>query len=229
MTLSRAHLYFLSRMLRLFDTAHLAELEYWDEKLGDSRYTVLKIFLNEGMVELLSGREQIAEDRSVASLKTLCKERGLKLSGKKADLIERLLASDPRMEATLAPVLRFVRCTDAGRRIVMAYYSREVENYRAVEAKVRVHLCDGNLTDAIRAANAYKADMLFPQGSEPERFQIKVLGGILSSTLGNQVECMEAAVMYLMPEWYPGRWTDSTERSQDRAFARELIQSARAA
>lgn len=201
----------LSRFERGQDVADLPE--YWDDKLGEDRLQVMKQFQRDGLIEPMPLAEKLEYVFNLVELKPMCKARGLKVSGRKVELANRLAEADASGMQQLVGSKNMMWLTLAGKAVVMDYYAGEIADYKAAEAKILEHLSDGNLTDAIAVSHRYKSNMLWPSGSD-EDFDMNVLSGILSSPLGNRDERFLAALMFLLPQSYPGKWVFKKEIGQ---------------
>jgi hypothetical protein len=193
----------LARFQRGQDVDDLAD--WWDKKLDEDRFVVVDDYYQTGLVEPMPLAEKLEWELNLAQLKPLCKARGLKVSGRKTELARRLCEADDQGMAELVGNKRIMRLTPSGQGKVMAYYEQENAEYKLAEREILAHLNDGNLTDAIAVSHKYKSNMLWPSGGD-EDFDINALSGILSSPLGNDEERFLAALMYLLPENYPGKW-----------------------
>ncbi|MEW6314739.1 MAG: SAP domain-containing protein [Pseudomonadota bacterium] len=193
----------LSRFEKGWDVSDIAE--YWDDKLGESRLAMVERFQRDGLIEPMPLPEKLRIVFNLAELKPMCKERGLKVSGKKMELAKRLTEADSSGMLGVVGGKKIMWLTPAGKSRMMEYYAREADEYETAQDKILGHLRDGNLTDAIAVSRQYKSNMLWPSGCS-EEFDMNVLSGILASPLGGRDERFLAALMHLLPESYPGKW-----------------------
>ncbi|GAB0058065.1 hypothetical protein SIID45300_02405 [Candidatus Magnetaquicoccaceae bacterium FCR-1] len=100
--MNQTHLYFLSCLTKPFSKKNLDNRESWDSYLGESRFTFVDRMIKEGLVQHLDIDEQINLIFTVSELKSLLKERGLRVSGNKPELVSRLCAHDPEGMAQIA-------------------------------------------------------------------------------------------------------------------------------
>lgn len=69
--------------------------DYWDEKLGESGADVMHRFIAEGLIAPAPIKDVIDKQFTVEQLKPHLKKLGLKLGGKKFELLERIIVADP--------------------------------------------------------------------------------------------------------------------------------------
>lgn len=193
----------LARFERGQDIDDLAD--WWDKKLDEDRFAVVDGYYHDGLIEMMPSAEKLELVFNLVELKPMCKARGLKVSGKKIELAQRLVEADQPGMVQLIGNRNLMWLTPSGKVGVMEYYMREIAEYQVAEKEILEHLIDGNMTDAIMASHRYKANMLWPSGGD-EDFDMNVLSGILSSPLGTRNERFLAALMFLLPESYPGKW-----------------------
>ncbi len=79
----------------------------WKVALGESEREAIERFLNAGLLVYCPVPEQLDWGFTLAQLRGFLRERGLKLSGKKVEIVDRLYRADPAgMERACAVVLR---------------------------------------------------------------------------------------------------------------------------
>lgn len=116
------------------------------------------------MLEELSLAERVVARYGVAELKPMLKQRGLPVSGRKADLAARLVEADPLgMQKTVAGFVA-LRCSQAGRTIVEAYVAREKAQRAQMEARVLEALQQNRFAEASQIRAAFNAAQVFPPG-----------------------------------------------------------------
>ena len=92
---SNAHLLLLSKFLNSNSIDEFAKADYWNNALGENAKQIIKRFLDEGL--LLPGGldSQLDYKFKATELKIMLKQRGLIMSGRKDELINRLINADP--------------------------------------------------------------------------------------------------------------------------------------
>jgi len=160
---SHAHWFLLSRFLQPRD-AHDHDGDRWKEALGEPPQKAIKRFLQEGLVRCADLAETVDRACKADDLKAELKRRGLPVSGRKADLIARLIEADP--EGVKKSMARHViyRCSDQGRTLAEGYLAAEAQKRAATEAKVLDLLGAGRLEDAARTVASFEAQQVFARG-----------------------------------------------------------------
>ncbi|MGB6134714.1 MAG: SAP domain-containing protein [Acidobacteriaceae bacterium] len=99
---------------------------------------------------------------TVADLKTMLSSRGVKVSGKKAELIQRLLEADPKgMEALYAHRM-ILRCTPAASQAVAEWKIECMKAFETASDNVIAALRNRLFKEAIRTADAYRKSKFEP-------------------------------------------------------------------
>lgn len=161
---SKAHLLFLSKLRHPFDQAHIEYLSYWDEKLGENRFDVLSRFEAEKMVVETPVTEALDCKLKVTDLKDRLRAMGLKLSGKKAELICRFAESDPVGASRMASQWGLKQCSEQGRKLANDFLE-EAERFRLkMENAVIDELKLGRFIRACEIVAHYESQQVFSRG-----------------------------------------------------------------
>jgi len=97
-------------------------------------------------------------------LKELCRERHLPVSGKKAELVERLLTADkPGMQIEVKDVELFV-CSEKGKHLADAYLETKEREREEAEKVVLDYLRQKNFLQATRTVAKFEAKQVFIRG-----------------------------------------------------------------
>lgn len=158
-----AHLALLARFQHAADPDEVA-LPYWDSVLPQPVAATLAAFRRQGWLIDAPWQAVFASRHRVDELKPLLRERGLKVSGKKDELIARLLEADPEaMKARVAQVKAWTLSAEAAEAV--AHYTA---NDRAAKAQAHASalaaLQAGHSRDAIAAIVDYERTQVFPRG-----------------------------------------------------------------
>lgn len=158
-----AHLALLARFQHAADPDEVA-LPYWDTVLPQPVATTLAAFRRQGWLVDAPWQAVFASRHRVDELKPLLRERGLKVSGKKDELVARLLEADPAaMQARVAQVKAWTLSAEAAEAV-----ARYVANDRAAKAQAHASalaaLQAGQSRDAIAAIVGYERTRVFPRG-----------------------------------------------------------------
>ncbi len=128
-------------------------LELWAPAFGTDTQRVIDGLIAHGALELAP---------TVADLKTMLSSRGLKISGKKAELIQRLLEADPKgMEAQHAPRM-ILRCTPAASLAVSAWKTEQARAFEMASDSVIAALRNRHFKEAICIADEYRKNKYDP-------------------------------------------------------------------
>ena len=124
-----AHLKFLTQFLN--GCVFVASGKwYWDQALGEPSATSVRRFIAAGLIVPASIASKLERHFNTKELQAFLRARNLPISGKKAALVERLLAADPAwMEAKVAGVTVY-NCTPAGKHLAEQYIAAEEEKIR---------------------------------------------------------------------------------------------------
>jgi len=128
-------------------------LELWAPAFGTNPQRVIDGLVADGALELAP---------TVADLKVMLSSRGLKGSGKKAELIQRLLEADPKgMEVRFAHRM-ILRCTPAASQVVGRWKAECAKAFEAAADNVIAALRNRHFKEAIRTADAYRKNKFTP-------------------------------------------------------------------
>jgi len=218
---SSAHLLFLTDFIRPRALDEPAwSTGYWDSVLGESPWEAVKRFLDEGILVPVDVNHALDHKFTVPQLKEMLRERGLKVSGRKAELITRLVEADPDGMKEIAVGLSLVWCSEQGRKIAEQYLAEQEEERAKVQQQVRELLKAHEFEQASRIVANYEAKQVFPRGlnidwkhHDPAR-DVEILKAIFTSkpkALGQvSEETLEVFRMYAATEYLWG----TTEKLQ---------------
>ena len=92
-TKSQAHMLLLSKFRNGDDATGYSERDYWEKPLGESASAAISRFVQAGALQKATLAQKLDHAFRATELKALLKARNLKVSSKKAELIQRLLAA----------------------------------------------------------------------------------------------------------------------------------------
>ncbi|MHB1953172.1 MAG: SAP domain-containing protein [Sulfobacillus sp.] len=140
-------------------------LELWEPAFGTNTQRVIDGLVAHGALELAP---------TIADLKVMLSSRGLKVSGKKAELIQRLLEADPKgMEVSYAHRM-ILRCTPAASQVVGRWKSECESAYETATDNVIAALRNRDFKEAIRTADVYRKNkFVLPRTPEAAAMMIK--------------------------------------------------------
>jgi SAP domain len=221
---SPAHLLFLSRFIEPRRPEDFVTGVEWNEVLQEDPYNTISKFIDENM--LLEGDLgcRLSYKYRVIELKDFLKQRGLAVSGKKNELINRLITTDKIGMENLVSDLLVLLCTDEGRKIAEDYLQNEKEKRIFTEQQTLQFLHDRKFKEACLLMGHYEAEQVFQRGIginwkeyTPEK-DIKMLNDIFSSkpkvlkemdTTKYEKLWIVASMMYLWGTNKSGNWIDS--------------------
>jgi hypothetical protein len=138
--------------------------DYWANVLPDTVANTLALFRRNGWLVDAPWQQVFAMRHRVDELKPLLKERGLKVSGKKDELVERLIAADPDgMRQRVAGVQSWILSAVA-EGPVESYLAGEQDAEALAQTNAMEALKAGNLDAAVESIVAFERTRLFPRG-----------------------------------------------------------------
>lgn len=143
--------------------------ERWHEALGEEPHAAIERFLHQGMIEPAGLKARIAHEYTVADLKPMLRQRGLRVSGRKAVLIQRLMEADPEsMEQAVSDASVF-ECSVEGHEIAKEYEAREDEKRSRMEDQTWKALGQHRFKEASETVASFNAHRVFPRGVDTEQ------------------------------------------------------------
>jgi hypothetical protein len=143
---SQPHLALLEKFLSAREVTN-SFLDWWAPAFGMNPQRVIEELVAQGTLELAP---------TVADLKVMLSSRGLKVSGKKAELIQRLLEADPKgMEVQHAHRM-ILRCTPVASQAVSTWKAEQAKAFETATDNVIAALRNRHFKEAIRTADAYR-------------------------------------------------------------------------
>ena len=161
---SPPHLLLLSKFLRGADPESFEDREYWKPALKESPRKAIKRFLEEGMLEPAALQELVDYKFKVSDLKSILKQGSLKVSGRKSELIDRLIAADENGMRKATKNISLLKCSERARAVAKGYLVREKEKRSQTENKVLVALRVRDFDKACSTVVKYEAKQIFPRG-----------------------------------------------------------------
>lgn len=130
--------------------------EEWEDSLGKAYQRVIRDFVKSGALRRPTVREALQTAR-VKDIKPVLRELDLKVSGRKAELIERLIESAPDAAMKLATehAHGVYVVTDAGRERALGFEEEQRRRRQEAEQRVREALKSGNVGAACDAVNEF--------------------------------------------------------------------------
>jgi len=161
---SPAHLLFLSKFRKPRAMGDFSQSDTWKAVLKEAPKKAMRRFLDDGLLEQAGLNGLLAYKYKVSDLKLMLKQRGLPVSGRKAELIERLVQTDPEGMRKAARGLNVLQCTEKGRAIAEEYLAQEKEKRIKVEEQTLQARRQRRFKEASHAVAAFEAQQVFPRG-----------------------------------------------------------------
>lgn len=161
---SNAHLLLLSKFLHPNSIDEFAKADYWNIALGENAKQAIKRFFDEEMLLQADLEGQLDYKFKATELKNMLKERGLKVSGRKDELITRLIQADPENMKKIVKGTTIVLCSEHGRAIAEQYLSDELAKRTKLNEIIGEYLRQRNFREASLAVASFEAQQVFPRG-----------------------------------------------------------------
>lgn len=161
---SKAHLSLLSKFLHPKPADDFDESERWKAVLGESPKQVIRRFADEGVLAQANLNAQLDYKFKTTELKAMLKQRSLPVSGRKEDLINKLVQVDPGGMKSAVAGLKILICSERGREIAEQYLSAEKTKRARLEEQVLEYLKQRKFKEASVTVAGYEAEQVFPRG-----------------------------------------------------------------
>jgi hypothetical protein len=161
---SPAHLLLLSKFRNADSPTRFDDTNYWEAVLKEQPSKVIKRFIEDGALEPADLKRLVDYKFNASDLKTMSKERGLKVSGRKEELILRLIDNDPQAMNEATKDLNLYQCTTEGMKLAENYIEGEKAKRAAAEQEVFNLLTRGEFFKAVNVVANYEASRVFPRG-----------------------------------------------------------------
>jgi hypothetical protein len=161
---SNAHLLLLSKFLHPKTADDFAESDNWKTVLGESPKQAIKRFLEEGMLTQADLGAQLDYKFKATELKEMLKKRALAVSGRKGDLILRLVQADPEDMKQAVAGLTVLLCSERGQETAEQYVASEKAKRSKVEQQIMEYLRQHKFKEASVTVASYEAEQIFSRG-----------------------------------------------------------------
>lgn len=153
------HLMLLQRFLDL-GTLESGVPSHWESELGEPPIVTVQRFIQMGLLTAASLARTVEYRHSAAELKTLAKERGLKVSGRKDELAQRLVDTDSTGMEILVREKPVFTCSQEARAVVEQYMSAKSDALDLALNEVRSSLAARDFATAIVTARTYQSKQI---------------------------------------------------------------------
>lgn len=184
---SKAHLLLLSKFLGGNASNRYEQDERWQAALDEPPSAAIKRFLGDGVLGPADTAHVLAACYTAIQLKDLLRVKELKISGKKEELIARLIEHDQAGMAQLAQEHDILTCIGAGEQIARDFLESESRKKEELEQTLVSLVEKNNFRTAADAVADYEATQVFPRGlgidwSQGGAFMEEVLRDIYGCT-----------------------------------------------
>lgn len=222
---SNAHLLFLSKFVHPRSPNDFVQSEDWKNVLGEHPIRAIERLYKGGLLAARDFSDGLSYKYDVSGLKDTQKIRRSPVSGRKEEMIQRLVEEDPvGIKKAIDEITVFV-CTQQGADLANEYLAAEKENRAQAEQQTIEYIRNQDFKKASLEVAVFETEQVFPRGigiewqhHNPDR-DIRLLTTIFNakpkilSKLGN--EKMEdlrlgASMMALWGENTAYKWLPST-------------------
>jgi hypothetical protein len=206
---SQPHLALLEKFLSAHDAKKCVP-DFWASAFGMSPQLVIDGLVAHGALEHVPLPDKIEICHTVAELRKILSSRGLKVSGKKADLIRRLLEADPIGIKKLYAHRMVLRCVPAASLAVSRWKAECATAFETATDDVIAALHNRDFNAAIRVSDVYRKSKFEPpldprveaMSIKPAPRSIKERANELAAVFAMRLKSMEG----LQPEQREGHY-----------------------
>ncbi len=161
---SPAHLELLSRFIYARPIAEIGDAEFWKSVLGERLEKAIGKMQNEGLLEGASVSGAMDFRYKVPDLKEMLRQHDLPTSGRKADLIARLVTADPIGMEKATQGTNAVQCSQRGGEAARQYLSRKAEQQEEAKRSTFEALLSKRFENACGIMVKFEAAQPIPRG-----------------------------------------------------------------
>jgi hypothetical protein len=163
----RAQLTFVAHFLRPRQLSDLSD--YWNQVLGTNVADAVDRFVKQGLLVPASLATKLEFKYTVAELKPFLKAKGLSQSGRKADLIARLINHDCSSLKERAQKWRIYECSELGHTVATEFEAALAAEKKQAEHDTISYLKNGDFRNASLTVAEFASKQVFWQGMAVER------------------------------------------------------------
>lgn len=136
--------------------------DHWDSVLGEpANYVISKCF-EDGLLEHPSPENSISKSFKVDEIKKICNEHGVSTSGRKSELISRLIDAAPDWAFSVSGCKEWFVLSDAGKKLLIVVSDELGKESGKLEASLLSLIRNGKYADAFSAWNDWDRGNAFP-------------------------------------------------------------------
>ncbi len=160
---SEAHLLFLSKFISGQQLEHMMN-DYWREPLRELPTVAAQRFIAMGWLVPASLAAKMGSRFKAGHLKPLLKERNLRVSGRKEELIDRLIAADISGMEALVKDMNVYECSPTARDLAEKYKLEQAQQRAIAENKSLEQLRSHDFRGACLTVTTFEAMQVFSRG-----------------------------------------------------------------
>jgi hypothetical protein len=161
---SNAHWFLLSGFVHPRDPFDFTKYRDWESVLGEPPRQAIERFSKEGLVEIADLVGTLSYKYGVSELKAMLRQRGLLVSGRKDEMIQRLVDADPEYMKENVAGLTCLVCTQHGMELADKYNAAEKEKRMRIEQQTIEYIRKRDFEKASLIVIAYEVEQVFPRG-----------------------------------------------------------------
>lgn len=223
---SRAEDELLSNFHRLERIDRYTAADYLDAELGRSRWAVLDEFDRERLTRLATPSEVLNHEHKLDSLRAMCRAENLKVSGKKAEVIARLLTANP-LRVPLEQCSAYRTLTDAGTARVESYYREEERSWNAVAAAIIAALDRDDISAVVEIAQHYSESLTGPVMAVQGDMARSYVASMWATPGESRATRIYAVLMGTIGTSFPGKWWLDRQSPQPEGTAADTEEKER--
>lgn len=158
-----AHLLFLSKFIVGQQVEHMMN-DYWQGPLKELPTVAIQRFIGMGWLVPASLAAKMGSRFKAGDLKPLLKERNLRVSGRKDELIDRLIAADMHGMEALVKGMNVYECSPEAREVAEKYKLEQAQLRAITENKALEQLRARDFQGASLTVTTYEAKQVFSRG-----------------------------------------------------------------
>lgn len=161
---SKSHWLLLSKFIRPQSPDNFAKSDDWKNVLGEPPRRAINRFIEEGLVIAANLNAKLSYRFISSELKDMLRQLGLPLSGRKDQMIQRLVVADPDSINKATTDLTILICTQRGCDLADEYIATEKEKRVRVEQQTIEYIKERKFKEASLTVATYEAEQVFPRG-----------------------------------------------------------------
>lgn len=161
---SEAHLQLLTKFCDGDSPVTYADSEDWESALGEQPQKAIERLRDESMLQPAGLPRLLDHNFTVAELKGMLREKGIKVSGRKVEIIQRLIDFDASGMRAVTKDATVYECTIQGVRLAETYLKGQRERRLVAERESLAMLVKDDFVEAARVMSHYEAAQVFPRG-----------------------------------------------------------------